>query len=137
MLLDCDRAVGTEMTGEKLIVIARDINDAGAFARLAQHLLNHVVVFLRPMKTAAQGPDVDQIAHDVERFELIFSEKREERSGVAPPCPEMDVGNPGGTITVRAIDDHVALLSKRRRAGKSSIVTFLRQAAGSAANFQA
>src|SRR4030095_3254548 len=127
MFLDSDRAVSAEMTGEKLIVITWNVNDPRPFAGLAENLLNHVVMLLRPVNATLERPDVDQITDDVERFELIFLEKGKKRSGITTAGPEMDVGNPPGTIAVRAISYHERAVTKANGASKSSIVTFLRQ----------
>ena len=106
------------MAGEKLIVVPRDVDDPGAFARFAQQFLDDVVMFLRPINPAPQRPDIDQIADDVERLELVVLQKMKQSSGVAAPGPEMDVGDPGSTIAVRAIDDHACLCKQRSRRGQ-------------------
>jgi len=49
---------------------------------------------LWPVDSATQLPDVDQIANDVERFELIFAEEIEQRAGIAATRAQMHVGNP-------------------------------------------
>ena len=127
MFLDRDRAVSAEMTGEKLIVIAWNVNDPRPFAGLAQNLLNHVVMLLRPVNATFERPDVDQITDDVERVELVFLEEGKERRGITTAGPEMDVRNPSGTIAVRAISYHELSVAKAMGASKSSIVTFVRQ----------
>ncbi len=53
MLLDGHRAISAEMALEKFVVVARDIDDLRTFAGFAQDFLNHVVVFLRPIDSAA------------------------------------------------------------------------------------
>ena len=58
-------------------MVARDVNDARAFARFAQNLLNDVVMLLRPVTAATQLPDVDQVAHHIERFEFVFTQEIE------------------------------------------------------------
>jgi len=72
MLLNRYRAVGTEMAREKLIVISWNIDDTRPFARFAEQLLNDVVVLLRPINATSQRPDVDQVANDIERVELVL-----------------------------------------------------------------
>jgi hypothetical protein len=94
MLLQGDVAIGAVEFGEHIVVIARDVNDAGAFARLAKDFLDDVVMLLWPVDSAPQLPDVDQIANDVERFELIFAEEMEQRAGIAATRAQMHVGNP-------------------------------------------
>ena len=127
VFLNRDRAVSAEMTGEKLIMIAWNVNDPRPFAGLAQNLLNHVVMLLRPVNATFERPDVDQITDDVERVELVFLEEGKERRGITTAGPEMDVRNPSGTIAVRAISYHELSVTKAKGASKSSIVTFVRQ----------
>ena len=109
VFLDRDRAISTKMTGEKFIVIAWNVDDPCPFTGLAQNLLNHIVVRLGPVNATSERPDVDQITDDVERVELAFLEKGKQRLGITTAGPEMDVGNPSGTITVGAINHHDSL----------------------------
>src|SRR5438552_16232048 len=94
MLLNGNVAVGTEKSGEHFVVVTWDVNDARALARFAENLLDDVIVLLRPVATTAQLPDVDQVAHDVKRFELIFAQEIEQRARVRATRAQMDVGNP-------------------------------------------
>ena len=64
-LLDFDVAVGPAEVGHQFVVIPRDIDHMRAFAGFAQNFLDHVVVLLRPIDSATQRPDIDQVAHDV------------------------------------------------------------------------
>ena len=130
VFLDRDRAVSAEMTGEKLIVIAWNVDDPRPFAGLAQNLLNHVVMLLRPVNATFERPDIDQITDDVERLELVFLEEGKKRRGIAAAGAKMDVGDPPRTVAVRAFDHHDPSVAKGKRASKSSIVTFLRQRYG-------
>src|SRR4030095_4076611 len=130
VLLDRDRAVSAEMTGEKLIVITWNVDDPRPFAGLAQNFLNHVVMLLWPVNATFERPDVDQITDDVERVEFVFLEEGKKRRGITTAGPKMDVRNPSGTIAVCAIDHHDPSVTKRKRAIKSSIVTFARQRYG-------
>jgi len=52
-------------------------------------------MLLRPIATAAQLPNVDQIADDVEFLAIILAQELEQRLRIARPCPKMNVGNPG------------------------------------------
>ena len=83
VFLHCDAAVDAEEIGEELVVIARDVDDFRPLAALAENLLDHVAVLLRPIDAAAQFPAVDQIAHDIEGLELVIPEKVEKCAGVA------------------------------------------------------
>jgi hypothetical protein len=96
------------MAGEKFVVIAGDVDDPSPFARLAQNLLNHVVVLLRPVDPTTERPDINQVTDNVERVEFVLFQKSEEFFCTAPAGAEMDIGNPCSTIAIRAIDDHAA-----------------------------
>src|SRR5213592_5260503 len=76
-LLNGNVAVGTEKSGEHLVVVTGDVNDARSLARFAENLLDDVVVLLRPVTAATQLPDVDQIAHDIERLAFVFAQEIE------------------------------------------------------------
>jgi len=65
---------------------------------LAQDFLDDVVVLLRPINSAAQSPDIDQIAHHIERLEVVLAEKIEQRYGIAAARAQMRVGDPRGAI---------------------------------------
>ena len=84
--------------GDEFIVVARNIDQACSFARFAQEFLHHVVVRLRPVTPAAQGPDVDQVADQIERFEFMIAEELDQRLGLGTTCAQMHVGNPAGPM---------------------------------------
>ena len=94
VFLHGDVAVGAVEFGEHIVVITRDVNDTGTFTGLAKNFLDDIVMLLWPVDSAPQLPDVDQIANDVERFELIFAEEMEQRAGIAATRAQMHVGNP-------------------------------------------
>ena len=48
-----------------LVVVAGHIDDLGAFARLPQDFLHHVVVGLRPVPGPFQPPTVDDVADQI------------------------------------------------------------------------
>src|SRR5438067_2986782 len=98
-LLNGNISVSAGKRGNELVVIARNINHRHALARFPQNFLDHVVVHLWPVTTAAQLPDVDQIADDVEFPAIVIAQELQKRFRVARPCSEMDVGNPGGANT--------------------------------------
>ena len=65
-----------EIAGElrdKLIMVARDIDQPATFARLAEKFLDDVVVRLRPIATPPQRPDVDQVAYEIKRLDLVVA----------------------------------------------------------------
>ena len=99
---DRDMAVVAAKASEEFVVVAGDVNDARAFARFAQEFLDDVVVLLRPIDSAPHLPDIDQVADDVERFEIVIAQEFEERSGIAAARPQVHVGNPGRAQSVAA-----------------------------------
>ena len=76
-LFDLDVTVGPAKVAHQLVVISRDVDHVRAFAGFAQNFLDHVVVLLRPKNSAAQRPDIDQVAHDVQSIEIVFAQKIE------------------------------------------------------------
>ena len=103
-LLDLDVAVGPAEVGHQLVVISRDVDHMRSFARFAQKFLDHVVVLLRPINSATQRPDIDQVADDVQNLEVVFAQKIQQRRGVAAACAQVRVGDPRSAITFRRHD---------------------------------
>jgi len=91
MLLNRDLAVRAEIAGQEFIMIARDVDDACPFARLPQNFLNDVVMLLRPVNPAPQGPDINQVANNVEGVEFVLLEEMEKRGCATTPGAKMDV----------------------------------------------
>src|SRR3989442_1660330 len=100
-LLDFDVAVGPAEVRHQLVVISRDVDHMRSFARFAQKFLDHVVVLLRPINSATQRPDIDQVADDVQNLEVVFAQKIQQRRGVAAARTEVRIGDPRGAITSR------------------------------------
>ena len=82
-------------------MIARNKHNARALAGLAQKLLQHVVVRLRPHRPALQPPEVDDIADEVERVGIVVLEEIEERLRLARAGSEVHVGDEDRTIAAR------------------------------------
>ncbi len=99
-LCDLDVSVRAAKARDQLIVISRNVNYAGALAGFAQNFLDHVVVLLWPINCPPQRPDVDQVAHDVQRVEVGLAQKVQQRSGVAAARAQVHVGNPRGAIAL-------------------------------------
>ncbi len=78
LLLDLDVPVSATKVGHQLVVIARDVDHMRAFAGFAQNFLDYIVVLLRPVNSAAQRPNIDQVAHNVERIEIVLAQKIEQ-----------------------------------------------------------
>src|SRR6266480_6162550 len=100
-LLDLDVAVGPAEVGHQLIVISGDVDYMRALAGFAQNFLDHVVVLLRPVNSATQRPNIDQVAHDIESIEVVLAQKIQQRSGIAATRTKVRIGDPTGTMTSR------------------------------------
>ena len=78
----------------KLVVVAGDEDDVRAFACLAQDLLHHVVVGLRPVPVAAQLPAINDVAHQEQRFAVHRAQEVQQRLGLAARRAQVHVRNP-------------------------------------------
>src|SRR6266496_4965168 len=87
MFLHGDAAVGAVKFGEQIAVVTWDVNSPGAFAEFAQNLLDDVIMLLRPVNAAPQLPDVDQVAHHIERFNSYSRRKSSSAPAFAPRVP--------------------------------------------------
>ena len=88
------------VVAQRLVVVARDIDDARALARLAQQLLHHVVVALRPEPGALQAPAIDDVADQVDLVGVVVLQEIEQEFGLAAARPQMNIGNENGAVVV-------------------------------------
>ena len=79
-------------------MVADDVNDFRALAAFAKELLDHIVVFLGPVDATAQGPDVDQVANEIELLKFGVPKKSDELTGLAPLGSQMHIRYPAGPI---------------------------------------
>ena len=82
-----------KMTGG-FVVVAGDVDDLGALARLAQDLLHDVVVRLLPVPAAPQLPAVDDVADEVEVIRFGAPQKLEQAGSLAAGRPQMGIRDP-------------------------------------------
>ncbi len=82
---------------QKLVVTTRQIDDAGALARLAQKLLHHVVVILRPIPAGLQLPAVDDVADQIDHLGIVAAQEVEKAISLAAARAEVNVGNEQST----------------------------------------
>src|SRR5215470_1807371 len=93
-LRDLDAAeVSAVIFTQKLIMVARHVDHAGALARLAQQLLDHVIMGLRPIPGCPQAPTVDNVADQIDRVGVMIAQKVEKKLRLAPACAKMDIRN--------------------------------------------
>ena len=85
--------MGAVIVPQELVVIAGDVDDLGALARLAQHLLHEIVVRLRPVPVGLQRPAVDDIADQVDGVGVVGAEEVQQSVGLRAAGSEMDVGD--------------------------------------------
>ncbi len=91
-----------DVIAQPFVVVARHVDDLGALARLAQQLLHHVVVLLRPVPRFAQPPAIDHVADEIEIFRFVVAQEIEQKLGLAAARAEMHVGNPDGAVAIDA-----------------------------------
>ena len=85
--------MGAVIVPQEFVVIAGDIDDLGALARLAQHFLHEVVVRLRPVPVGLQRPAVDDIADEIDGIGIMAAQEVQQSVGLRAAGPEMDVGD--------------------------------------------
>ena len=83
-----------DVPARELVVVARHEDHARALARLAQQLLDDVVVRLRPVPVAAQLPAVDDVADQEQRLAVGAPQEVEQRARLAAGRAEVQVGDP-------------------------------------------
>jgi len=89
---DQDAAEGHAVViAQGIVVIARHQHDAGSLAGLAQDLLHHVIVALRPEPALLQAPAIDDIADQIEVVGFEMLEEIEQEIRLAAARPEMHV----------------------------------------------
>ena len=102
-LLDLDAAeMGAVIVAQEFVVVAREVDYAGALARLTQDLLHDVIVRLRPVPAGAQLPAVDDVADQIDRFRIVITQEVEQAFGLAAARAEMNVRNEKSTEQTRA-----------------------------------
>ena len=77
ILLQCDARKISVKLRKKLVVISNDVDDFASFAAFAVQLLDHVVVFLRPIDPTPKRPDIYEVTDEIEFVELMAAEKVE------------------------------------------------------------
>ena len=90
---DLDAAEGqADELARELVVIARHEHHPRAAPHLAQQLLDHVVVRLRPVELRAHAPAVDDVADQEIGVGVIVLEEIEHQRGLAAARAQMHVG---------------------------------------------
>src|SRR5262249_41760283 len=79
------------IVAQELVVIPGHVDHARTLARLAQQLLHHVVMGLRPIPATAQLPHVDDVADQIDGLGVVHPEKIEKLAGLAAARSEVNV----------------------------------------------
>jgi hypothetical protein len=87
-------------------MIARHVDHAGAFARLAEQLLDNVVMSLRPIPRRSQAPAIDNVADKVNAIGVVVAQKVEKQLRLAPASAKMHVRNEEGAKVSQAAFSH-------------------------------
>ena len=85
--------VGAVVVAQEFVVVAGDVDDAHALARLPQQLLHDVVVGLRPEPSRAKRPAIDDIADQIDRVGFMPAQEIEEFLGLAAAGAKVHVGD--------------------------------------------
>ena len=88
--LDPAEAQAEELAG-KFIVVAGNEHHPRAAPDLAQQLLDHVVVRLRPVPAGTKAPAVDDVANEIDRVGLDIAQHIEDEMGLAAARPEVQI----------------------------------------------
>jgi len=67
---------------QEFVVITGNVDDIGALAALAKQLLDHIIVFLRPMPVTSQTPTIDNIADEIDRLGFMVTKKIKKQFGL-------------------------------------------------------
>src|ERR1043166_8489704 len=94
VLFDFNVPINSAKAGYQFVVVSQDVNYACALACLAQDFLDDVVVLLRPVNSAPQGPDVDQVTDDVQRTKIMLPQEVQQRRSIATARSQVRVGDP-------------------------------------------
>ena len=90
--------MGAEIISQELVMVAGNVDEPGSLAGLAQQLLDHIVVGLRPVPAGLQLPAVDDVADEIDGIGLQVAQEGDEPLCLARLGPQMDVRNEDGAI---------------------------------------
>jgi hypothetical protein len=92
-------------------MVARDVDNTRALARLSQELLHDIVVRLRPVPGRLQCPAVDNVTDQIDRFSFVIAEEVEKLVGLATACSEVNVGDEQRAKSSRGAPRHDTTIS--------------------------
>src|SRR5271170_4780576 len=83
ILLDRDATEQPKVAANRFVVVTGDVDYSSTLSAFSQKLLDDVIVFLRPIDSTLQCGKVDQISNDIQRLKIVFSQKIQQRFGLA------------------------------------------------------
>src|ERR1700730_10299294 len=98
--------MSTIIAAQEFVMIARHVDHAGALARLAQQLLHHVVIGLRPVPGRTQPPAIDNVADQINGIGVMKAEEVEKKLRLASAGAEMNIGDEEGAKMPHAVFNH-------------------------------
>ena len=102
---DLDAAEGEpDELARELVVIARHEHHARAAPHLAQQLLDHVVVSLRPIEARAHAPAVDDVADEIVGLGIVVAQEVEHQLRLAAACSQVNVGKEDRAVAVDGVE---------------------------------
>jgi hypothetical protein len=101
-----DQLDATEMhareVAQELVVIAGNIDDPRALARLPQKLLHDIAVALRPVPRFPEPPSVDDVADQVDRVGVMPAQEIDKPFRAAPARAKVEIGEKKGAEMTRS-----------------------------------
>ena len=92
-LLHLDAAeMAAVIVAQEFVVVAGNIDQPASLAHLAQKLLHHVVVGLRPIPALLQPPPVDDVADKIDRVGIVVLQEVKQKLGLTALGAQMNVG---------------------------------------------
>ncbi len=83
--------VHARIIADAFVMVAGDEHDTGALAGLAQQLLQHVVMGLRPHGPALDAPEIYNVANEVDGLGVVVLKEVEEHGVLGSTCAEMHI----------------------------------------------
>jgi hypothetical protein len=100
-------------------MIAWNENQPRALADLAQQLLQHVIMRLRPDRASFDAPEIDDIADQIDRLGVVMLQKFEKGIRLTGSGAEVNIGYEQGpevrTAPMAALPSAVSVLHAQRR----------------------
>ncbi len=92
-------------------MITSNVDDVGTLATLAEQLLDHIIVLLRPMPIAPQAPPIDNIADKIDRLGFMIAKKIQKQFRLCGLGTEMHIRDKEGSefSGLRSVGAHMVV----------------------------